>query len=234
MAGTSYPHLPRSNRTHIAIYTAGLSQEDPILDILAKNLVEASEYYGQLQSNLIATATLDCVTSVMMNMEVPKMAILNPSGFTVYCRNTSGIPVAYGMFIFPKDIEPAEYIQWLPDISNYINYMKYDPLSMQSAPHLNAQRHPFLSFYKEEVSGEMRNLATVLAQETLITRNEVIRRLTNDVVEAEANISTGLAGNQRAWDSWKSFRIGYVRFHTSSGRYKLDEMFELPVTSLGD
>ncbi|KAG7086477.1 hypothetical protein E1B28_002428 [Marasmius oreades] len=234
IAFTAYSHLPHSNRAHVAIFTTlvaalddnshkrmesfndrfvkGLPQDDPILDALAKSLSEAHEYYGQIQCNLIVTSTLDFITSLMMDMDMKSLA-RSPS-FAAYCRSISGIQVAYTMFMFPKDIEFTTYIHCLPHVSIYINYL-----------------NDVLSFYKEELRGEEENLASMLAKESMITKHEAIRRLADHVVEAERNISKGLAGNQSALDIWKSFKVGYVRFHTSCPRYKLEELFEVPLTS---
>ncbi|KAG7087169.1 hypothetical protein E1B28_013149 [Marasmius oreades] len=234
IASTAYSHLPEDNRVHVAIYTTlvsalddnshkrmegfnhrfvkGLPQDDPILDALAKHLLDAHEYYGQIQCNLIVTSTLDFVTSLMMDIDMTNVAC-SPS-FAAYCRSISGVQVAYTMFMFPKSIEFTSYIHCLPHISIYINYL-----------------NDVLSFYKEELRGEEENFASMLAKESLITKQEAIQRLADDVVEAERNISKGLAGNQSALDIWQSFKVGFVRFHTSCHRYKLQELFELPLTS---
>ncbi|KAG7088709.1 hypothetical protein E1B28_012679 [Marasmius oreades] len=236
IAFTSYAHLPRHHRVQIAVHTSfatalddifshhhqrmesfnesflkGVSQDDLILDGLAKALLNTSKYYSPIQSNLIVTSTLDFMTSLIMEVKIKKMESFDSPSFAAYYRDMSGVSIAFAMFIFPKGIDPATYIQCTPQIGMYINYM-----------------NDVLSFYKEEVAGEEENLVSMLAKESSITKYEAIQRIADDVAEAEKDISTRLAGNKLALDGWQSFKRGYVRFHTSSPRYKLDELFELP------
>ncbi|KAF9261171.1 terpenoid synthase [Marasmius fiardii PR-910] len=240
IAFTSYSHLPKCNRMHIAIYTAfatalddifvenyehmegfnerfvkGISQDDPILDGLAQTLFDTSGYHDRVQSNLIVSSTLDFVTSLRIDMDIPEMTSLSSSSFADFCRKMSGISTAYGMFIYPREIKLKVYVQCLPHMATYINCM-----------------NDVLSFYKEEVAGEEENFASMLAKESSISKYEAIQRIADDVAEADKNILRGLADNQLALDSWQSFKRGYVRFHTSCPRYKLDELFDIPsVTS---
>ncbi|KAG7092969.1 hypothetical protein E1B28_009270 [Marasmius oreades] len=152
LACSAFAHLPRCNQVHIAFFTAfhmalddqyhqiheqlegfserlvkGSAQDNPILAGLATILFDTNEYYGRLQSNLIVTSTLDFVASLMMDLEIQKMESLDSPSFAAYCRLLSGISVAFAMFIFPKDIEIAGYIQCLPHLNTYINGIKYDP-----------------------------------------------------------------------------------------------------------
>ncbi|KAF9259049.1 terpenoid synthase [Marasmius fiardii PR-910] len=236
IVSTSYSHLLKLNRIHIAIYTAfaqaialydifaqnpkhmegfnerfvkGISEDDPILDGLSQILLDTSEYHDRAQSSLIVSSTLNFVASLIMDMANQKLTSTGSSSFSTFCWNMSDdISTAYATFIFPKEIELATYVGCLPHISTYINCM-----------------NDVLSFYKDEVVGEDRNFAIMLAKEHSITTYEAIQRIAGDVFEADKHIQRGLADNQLALDSWQSFKRGYVRFHTSCRLFKLDELF---------
>ncbi|KAF9265958.1 terpenoid synthase [Marasmius fiardii PR-910] len=234
LACSAFSHLPKRNQVHVAFFTAthmalddhfqkiyeqmegfserlvkGLPQDNPILDATAKVLFDMPQYYGRLQSNLIVTSTLDFISSLMMDMEIQKMASLDSPDFAAYCRLLSGISVAFAMFIFPKEIEVAGYIQCLPHLNTYINGL-----------------NDVLSFYKEELAQDDENFVTMLAREAGITKYEALKRRADEVVEADRNILKGLAGNQPALDCWLNFRKNFVHFHISSSRYKLNELFD--------
>ncbi|KAF9257260.1 terpenoid synthase, partial [Marasmius fiardii PR-910] len=238
MASTGYSYHPRPIQIHIAIFTAlavslddvfysnhkvmegfnerfvkGLVQNDPVLDALAKSMLETFKYYGHIQSNMLVTSVLDFMTSMMVDLEMRKVTpnLNQTAGFAAYLRNISGVQVAYAMFVFPKDIDVGVYIQYLPQIAIYINYM-----------------NDILSFYKEELKEDQENLVTLLAKESGITKNEALQRIADDVAEADKIIMNGLAGDQMALECWKNFRRGYVCFHTSLSRYRLDELLEIP------
>ncbi|KAL0577773.1 hypothetical protein V5O48_004200 [Marasmius crinis-equi] len=234
IATTSYSHIPYRARVHVATYTGcatalddvfktnpehmggfnerfikGLPQDDPILEAFAKILLETSKYYGRTQSALIVTSTLDFVTSLSIDLEIPRVTDVSEfSSFAAYCRSLSGVSVAYAMFIFTEDVPLATYLPCLTHMSTYINSM-----------------NDVLSFYKEELDAEEDNFASMLAKGASITRYEAVQRLADDVADADERILKALEEHQPALDGWKSFRSGYVYFHTSCPRYKLDEVF---------
>ncbi|KAG7088715.1 hypothetical protein E1B28_012683 [Marasmius oreades] len=163
----------------------GVSQDDPILDVLAKTLLDTPKLFGRIQSNLIITATMDFITSLMMDMKIHKMAVnLGLTPFATYGRNMSGISTSYAMFVFPTEVDVEAYIQYLPQIRVFIDCMD-----------------EVLSFYKEETAGE-ENFASMLAMESSITKYEAIQRLADDVAGADKGVLRGLAGDQLALDNW--------------------------------
>lgn len=234
LACSAFSHLPKCNQVYVAFFTAthmalddhfqefheqlegfserlvkGLPQDNPILDAMAKVLDDTPSYYGRLQSNMVITSTLDFVSSLMMDMEIQKMATLDSPDFAAYCRLLSGISVAFAMFIFPKDIEIGGYIQCLPHLNTFINGI-----------------NDVLSFYKEELASDDENFITMLAREAEITKPKALQRRADEVAEANKNILRGLADNQPALDCWLNFSRRFVHFHISSSRYKLNELFD--------
>ncbi|KAJ8090302.1 hypothetical protein PM082_018898 [Marasmius tenuissimus] len=234
IASTSYSHLPIRVRAHIATYTGcatalddvfrkdpenmgefnerfikGLPQNNPILEVFAQIIRQTSKYYGRVQTALTITSTLDFMTSLSIDLEIPRVKnVAELSSFAAYCRTMSGVSVAYGMFIFPTSIPLSTYVSCVPLMSTYINCM-----------------NDVLSFYKEELNMEEDNFASMLAKGSSITKYDAIQRLADDVADADARVLKVLADHPPALDSWRSFRKGYVYFHTSSPRYKLHEVF---------
>ncbi|KAK1220813.1 hypothetical protein PQX77_016384 [Marasmius sp. AFHP31] len=234
IASTSYSHLPVRVQVHIATYTGsatalddvfrndpenmgefneqfikGLPQNNPILEAFAQIIRQTSKYYGRVQTALIITSTLDFMTSLSIDLEIPRVKnVTEFSSFAAYCRTMSGVSVAYGMFIFPASIPLSTYVSCVPLMSTYINCM-----------------NDVLSFYKEELNMEDDNFASMLAKGSSITKYDAIQRLADDVADADKRILKVLADYPPALESWQSFRKGYVHFHTSSPRYKLHEVF---------
>ncbi|KAL0568086.1 hypothetical protein V5O48_013911 [Marasmius crinis-equi] len=235
MGSIGFSHLPYRARVHVATYTAcvavlddvfqtdpermggfherfiqGLPQGHPILEVFVKILLETPKYYGRIQSALIITSSLDYVTSLSVDLEIPKMTDVSEfSSFAAYCRDLSGIGIAYAMFIFTEDIPFATYGPCVTHMKTYLNCM-----------------NDVLSFYKEELNGEEDNYASILAKGASITKYDAVQRLANDVAEADERIMKALYSHQAAIDSWKSVRAGFVTFHFSCPRYNLDEVFD--------
>ncbi|KAF9259671.1 terpenoid synthase [Marasmius fiardii PR-910] len=235
IATTGYSYHLRPIQIHIAIFTAlavtlddvfynnhkvmegfneqfvkGLVQNNPILDALAKIVFDTFKYYGHIQSNMVVTSIFDFITSLMVDLEMCK-SLNQTAGFAAYWQKISSVQVAYAMFVFPKDIDVGVYIQYLPQMAIYINCM-----------------NDILSFYKEELKEDQENLVTLLAKESGITKYKALQNIADDIAEADKIIMNGLAGNQMALECWKNFRRGYVHFHTSLSRYRLDELLEIP------
>ncbi|KAL0568085.1 hypothetical protein V5O48_013910 [Marasmius crinis-equi] len=255
LASIGYPHLPYRARVHVAIYTAclnalddvfqtdpehlggfherftkGLPQGDPIQDFLVKILQDTPKYYGRLQTALIITSTLDFVTSLSVELEIREMKDVSEfnTSFAAYCRDLSGIGVAYAMFIFTEDVPFATYVPCMTHMKTYLNCIKYESLVItwfRSTDDDVDAYSDVLSFYKEELNGEEDNYASILAKGASITKYDAVQRLANDVAEADEKILKALYGHQAAIDSWKSVRAGFVTFHFSCPRYNLEEVF---------
>lgn len=44
--------------------------------------------------------------------------------YPAFCRNMSGVSQAYALFVFPPDLPVHSFIQALPDIMGFVNYVK--------------------------------------------------------------------------------------------------------------
>ncbi|KAK1218635.1 hypothetical protein PQX77_018676 [Marasmius sp. AFHP31] len=158
-------------------FIKGLPQNNPIVEVFAQIIQQTSKYYGRVQTALTITSTLDFMTSLPIELEIPRVKnVTEFSSFATYCRTISGISVAYGMFIFPADIPLSTYMSCVPLMSTYINGM-----------------NDVLSFYKEELSMEEDNFASMFAKGSSITKYDTIQRLADDVADADERILRVLA-----------------------------------------
>lgn len=145
-----------------------------------------------------------------MEEEVPQSSNKHSKKFPRYLRELSGIPEAYGAFIFPPSVPYTAYIQALPDMIITICYT-----------------NDILSLYKEEIAGEEANLISLLAARKRISKTEALRQVTNETLESDRVILELLENNKEALEAYKGFRAGYVAFHTCLTRYRLRELLDL-------
>ncbi|KAK1224690.1 hypothetical protein PQX77_012363 [Marasmius sp. AFHP31] len=121
----------------------------------------------------------------------------------------SGLPKGLAAVFVLPDIPFASYVHTLPYISIYLNGV-----------------NDVLSFYKEELAMEEGNYPSKFAKgSATLTKYDVIRRVVDDVVEADKMTLKGLAGNPEALDCWNTFRSAWVPFHVACPRYRLQELY---------
>jgi hypothetical protein len=83
-----------------------------------------------------------------------------------------------------------------------------------------------LSFYKEELAqaGDNINFVSLSSKAKGISKIEVLRQLVDDSVECYRRGFKLLQASPKALDAYKSYCAGYIKFHTFSPRYKLDQL----------
>lgn len=81
-----------------------------------------------------------------------------------------------------------------------------------------------LSFYKEEIRGEEDNYISVISASQRRAKNEVLQKLASDVAKITDQANKILRDDPEALHAWSSFKAGYIYFHTSDARYKLDHL----------
>lgn len=81
-----------------------------------------------------------------------------------------------------------------------------------------------MSFYKEEMRGEADNFISILSASQGVDKMTVLASLAGDVAKANDSIKVMLRNDPDALEAWLTFMAGYVYFHTSNTRYKLDRL----------
>ncbi|KAI0962583.1 terpene cyclase [Taiwanofungus camphoratus] len=232
---TGYGHLPNvESKLQIALYTAiatslddpaifdssashnfhpllcaGLNQHDNMLGELTTILTQMWDHFPRFAAGSILASTMQFI-NVSMLENISQDQVLSPSAlsFVEHRRIMSGISEAYAAFIWEKTTFPEVnvYMQALPDIMLYINYV-----------------NDILSFYKEELAEETGNYihgrAAVTGKPVLETLSQVI----DETVAANQRVYT-ILGDGDAKDAWERFAKGYICFHIGNARYRLLEL----------
>jgi len=238
MASTAYAHLKsRSTQVFIALYTAfftwmddtytrdvigvdsfnerfvtGREQANESLEGIDRFLRETNLHYHDTQANVILTASLNFVTSIILDFETQGMPVSpHAKSYATFQRIMSGICESYAMFTFPPEVPVKSYVQAVPEFCLGINYF-----------------NDVLSFYKEELAGENGNYISLEASQRGQEKIPVFRELARDVllcISRVANIIE-LEGSSEAMTAFQCFIGGYVSFHTSyDSRYHLNDLF---------
>ncbi|KAF8551268.1 terpenoid synthase [Imleria badia] len=183
-------------------------QGNAILDAFADILRRASDLYRPVASHLITTSTLNFVTANLLENETRSMKISSAAQeYPTYQRNLSGFAEACGFIAFPREIPLNEYIQAIPELRVFINNV-----------------NDIMSFYKEELAGETTNQISTLAARTDKSKLETFGELTEATIGVYQSIAKILEGSPEACEAFKQYAVGYIHFHTSLARYRLEDL----------
>ncbi|KAG1808674.1 terpenoid synthase [Suillus subaureus] len=183
-------------------------QEHPVLNALDGLLREVACHYSAPVSNLIITSSLNFVSSILLDNETKDMPIsLQTPSYPEYSRLLSGLADAYGFFIFPSTLPLQEYIQCMPDLIVVVNHT-----------------NDILSYYKEEIEGDSANYLSLIAASRALTKQDTLHELIEKTVQAHHNVLEFLRPRPEAYDAYVAFFDGYFKYHTTSRRYKLEEV----------
>ncbi|KAG2362240.1 hypothetical protein BDR07DRAFT_1485034 [Suillus spraguei] len=184
------------------------SQEHPVLNALDGLLREVPCHYHAPVSNLIITSALNFVSSILLDNQTHDMPISPQApSYSEYSRLLSGLADTYGFCIFPSTLPLREFVQCMPDLTIVINHT-----------------NDILSYYKEEIEGDSANYLTLIAASHGLTKQEALRELIDKTVRAYHNVLEFLRPRPEAYNAYVAFFDGYVKFHATLKRYKLEEV----------
>ncbi|KAG8214413.1 isoprenoid synthase domain-containing protein, partial [Butyriboletus roseoflavus] len=206
-------------------FSRGESQGNGVLDVFADLIRWASELYRPVASQLIATSTLNFVAANLLEHETRSMEISSAAQqYPTYQRILSGASEAYAYLVFPREIPLNDYIQAIPEMTLFINNVKCVLVLSHVDPLLTAEFSDVLSFYKEEQVGETTNQISTLAARIKKSKLETYGELTETTIGLYKTIVKILEESPEACEMFKDFTAGYVRFHTSTARYRLADL----------
>lgn len=119
-------------------------QRHPVLDYFAAVTHEFPQHWGVVSSNLIVASEIDFFTSSIIDSVIKEMEVSNAllvkalrllqhslkiqssmaPHFPEFTRRLSGLSRAYGVMIFPPDLDLKTWIQALPDLIYYSDHVK--------------------------------------------------------------------------------------------------------------
>jgi len=183
-------------------------QGSGVLDAFADVLRRASDLYRPVACHLINTATLNFVAANILEYETKTMKISSAAQrYPVYQRTLSGVAEAYSFMVFPVEIPLNDYIQAIPDMTLFIHNV-----------------NDVLSFYKEELVGETTNQVSTLAARAHKSKLDAYSELTEATIGLYKEIVKILEDTPEACAAFKDYTAGYVYFHTSTTRYRFEDL----------
>ncbi|KAF8894659.1 isoprenoid synthase domain-containing protein [Infundibulicybe gibba] len=233
---TIYPHLEMSTRLWISLYMTctvyfdevaeadieavkafnmlfitNQPQQHPVLDSYAKLLRLSADHFTPTISALVVTSTLDYTTALLLEKDYQGMPLHEAAlNYPRYLRNLTGIARPYALFVFPANIPLQDYIQILPEMTQYLEDV-----------------NDIFSLYKEELAGEDDNHVSILAKIRGWDKITALRHLTQISIDGSRRIVKVLQSTNPEACEMAITRLlaGYVGYHAlSRQRYKLDDL----------
>ncbi|KAI0643127.1 terpenoid synthase [Trametes meyenii] len=234
-AETAFGHTSFEHRYYIAIYTAcmlygedlgehdpeavtqfarrlvrGQKQLSPIFDRLAELLQQAHLYWSDVGADAIITGTVDALTATAIEFATTGTRVAQSAlRYPYYLRTRAGGGPQYTHFIFMRSWrEKADsYLQILPEIE-----------------HWTLGTNDIISFYKEELAGETSNYVHLRADAEGISHWEVLRDLTEEVLDTARRIDEITAKDPELCALWNRYLQCYLEFSVRTPRYRLAEL----------
>lgn len=185
-------------------------QSDPVLDALSDIFLKFYDMNDPLSSNLIITCTLEFLTSSVIEPQTGAVQLVRDAWrFPWFMRERTGFGESWAHLVFPKrlGVNLMDYIEAVPDMTFWIDIT-----------------NDILSFYKEEVAGETDNLVHLRATYENKEPMEVVSEMKDELIASQKIIYATLAAYPVALHMWKSFQQGFIYWHLSQDRYKLQDL----------
>ena len=106
-------------------FCAGTRQPNPTLEGWAQMMREAYEQWHPIAANLIVSASLNMITSTIIeHKRLVNSGALSRGGrgWAYYLRNMDGLGDAFAVFTFPQKLYPdvSQFLEAVPDMAMYI------------------------------------------------------------------------------------------------------------------
>ncbi|KAK0197842.1 isoprenoid synthase domain-containing protein [Armillaria mellea] len=178
-----------------------------MLENFANILAEAPRLFGEVAADFIVQGGLRYITALILEIRSKSEPTHKVDRYALFLRDLSGMPEAYTMFIFPKDLPYNLYFQALPLICEVVNFM-----------------NDITSFYKEECENETHNLISLLAGARGEPKCETLCYLVDRCIQAHERTLCILSPHEGVCSSYENFVKGYLAFHLGAKRYRLSEL----------
>ncbi|OCH85971.1 terpenoid synthase [Obba rivulosa] len=200
-----------SHEFHARFCTGAAQKDKNMLGELARIIIEMYKHYPRYAAASITTATLQFVNVSMLENAFQDVS-LHPEAlaFVEYRRARSSLGECYAHFVWDKSRFPDanSYVQAIPDAITFIGAL-----------------NDILSFYKEELAGEVGNYISDRALVSGKPSLETLREVIDEAVAARERIHD-ILGEGDIRDTWDAFVTGAIAFHVIDPRYRLQEILE--------
>ncbi|EEB89683.1 hypothetical protein MPER_12192 [Moniliophthora perniciosa FA553] len=171
---------------------------------------DAYRLWDTLPANSIVTASMEFVTGCVLEEDagIRSMKIrATAASWPYFLRTKTGVASAYSFMMFPRLAHPnlRSYIQVIGDINLFIDLT-----------------NDVLSFHKESLEGETWNYVSNRSATTGKSVLQTYRDITTEVLSSHDRICATLDGPELL--AWKRFVNGYLAFHITQDRYRLEEI----------
>ncbi|EMD36641.1 terpene cyclase [Gelatoporia subvermispora B] len=169
------------------------------------------KFYPQYPAASISTSIFQFINICILENTSQDMPLHPDSrAFVEYRRARTSFGECYAHFIWPKSRFPDSnaYVQALPDAITFIGYL-----------------NDILSFYKEELAGEVGNYINDRALVSKMTALETLREVIDEAAAMKQRIQR-ILGEGEVRDAWDAFVTGAIAFHVVDPRYRLQEILE--------
>ncbi|KAM5539460.1 hypothetical protein V8D89_006912 [Ganoderma adspersum] len=235
LAGTIYTHTSPEHQQYIALYTAcvvyaddlgsrhvqalaqfsrrvvtGEKQLSPALEVLADLLKQAYNLWPEVGADAIISGTMMAITSMYLECTTGHMTVTpQATWWPNYFRDRTGLPSQYAHFNFMKSWRstPESYMQLLPYLEFFFN-----------------GSNDVLSFYKEQLLGEMANYVHIRATTDEMTPVNTLRLLASETLDCEEKIRLLIGEDRELMTIWRSFEQGTLTYHMKTPRYRLADL----------
>ncbi|KAI0714028.1 terpenoid synthase [Cerioporus squamosus] len=199
---------------YVQRFTQGQGQSMVALDRLTTLLGTLHEYHPRISADAIITNSLDSLTAMYIEL-VTKGDRVHPAAdrYPYYLRLKAGIASAYAHLNFTKNWGGATghfYLQMLPELEL-----------------ITVGINDILSFYKETLAGETDNYVHLRAAAEQKPPITVLQEVVDENLESIRKIEELAACQPGLTEICHSFVMGYVEFHFSARRYRLEEVVDV-------
>jgi len=187
------------------------SGKDTVLGRFREHLTDMYKWWDFLPANCIITGAMEYVNGCALE-EMPVIQDMplshSAKSWPYYLRAKTGVAPAYAYMIFPRENTPniSQFIQVIGDINLFIDLT-----------------NDVLSFYKEYKAGETNNYVHNRAFVSQQSVQSSLQSIAREALAAHARITASLE-DPEALRLWKVFANGYLGFHTTQPRYRLNEL----------
>ncbi|KAK7740949.1 hypothetical protein SLS53_005012 [Cytospora paraplurivora] len=188
----------------------GEKQPTVITQAFADHVRKAYDYWEPLVANLIVSRAFEFLTSTALSARIDDWTPdKGGQNFPWYLRDKGGVGEAYAWFTFPKAKYPDMRvpIQAMADMNKIISLV-----------------NDVLSFYKEELNGDVDNYIHSQAAYNGIDIIESLKWTAKDAIDCARRIEQVLEGKGEYEKAWKQHSRGYIEMHLMRGRYRLWEV----------